>query len=274
MKAVAEVVIIGAGIIGTSIAYHLAKAGCHDVVVLEKDAIGMGSTAKCGGGIRKQFSTEVNIGLSIESVEFFEHFEEETGHVPDFRQYGYLMLATTESEMDAFRRNVALQQELGVDVYLLSPHEAKEVVPQLNIEDILGATYCPTDGVADPYSVVQGFASTARRLGVKIYEGVEVTGMKLAGSRVQGVLTSKDEIGTPVVVNAAGPYAGQVGKMVSLDIPICVTKRHAFFTGPSDKIRKDVPFILDLHTGFVLRREGPVIMFGMREDNALETFDT
>lgn len=274
MKTVAEVVIIGAGIIGASIAYHLAKADCCDVIVLEKGVIGMGSTAKCGGGIRKQFSTEVNIRLSVESVEFFERFEEETGHVADFRQYGYLLLASTESEIEGFRQNVALQRRLGVEVYLLSSREAKEMVPQLNSEDIVGATYCPTDGFADPYSVVQGFASAAKRRGVTIYEETEVTDIKLAISRVHGVSTSKGEIWAPIVVNAAGPYAGQVGKMVGLNIPIHVTKRHTFFTGPSDRIRKDSPFVLDLHTGFVLRREGPVIMFGMREDNALETFDT
>ena len=163
----ANVIVIGAGVVGTSIAYHLGKFGCRDVVVLEKNQIGSGSTEKCPGGIRQQFSEEINIKLSIESVKFFEHFEEETGHPADFRQHGYLILATREEELEAFRRNVTLQRRLGVEVSLISPEEARAIVPGLNVDDILGATFCPADGYADPHSVVSGLASATRRFGVR-----------------------------------------------------------------------------------------------------------
>ncbi len=270
----AEVVIIGGGVIGCSIAYHLAKLGCRDVIILEKDSVGSGSTGKCPGGIRQQFSTEVNIKLSIESVKFFERFEEETGYAADFRQNGYLMLAASGDEMELFRQNVALQRKLGLEVYLLSAQEAKEIVPQLNVEDITSATYCPTDGYADPYSVVQGFAYAARRLGVTIHEDTPVIGIEAAEGRVRGVLTYKREFQAPIVVNAAGPHAGQVGKMASLDIPIRPSRRHIFVTAPADEIPRNSPVVIDFHTGFWFRKEGRHLIFGMRNPDEPEGFDT
>lgn len=275
MTKTAGAVIVGGGVVGCSIAYHLAKLGCQDVVILEKDSIGSGSTSKCPGGIRQQFSTEVNIKLSMGSVKFFERFEEETGYPADFCQYGYLILATTADELELSRQNVALQRKLGLEVYLLSAQEVKERVPELNVEDIVGATYCPTDGYADPYSVVQGFASAAKRLGVKIYEETQVIGIEVAGSQVRGVLTTrKGQIQAPIVVDAAGPYAAQIGKMVGLDIPIRTSRRHVFVTAPLNTISKSSPMVIDFHTGFWFRREGPGLIFGMRNPNEPESFDT
>lgn len=274
MTKIADVIIIGAGVIGCSIAYHLAKMGCNDVVVLEKNYIGSGSTEKCVGGIRQQFSTVTNIKLSMESVRFFESFEEETGHPADFRQNGYLMLATTEDELQSFRQNVALQHQLGLEVYLLSPKEAKEIVPQLDVQDIVGGTFCPTDGYADPYSVVQGFASSAKRLGVKIYEETEVSGINQKEHRIQGMLTNRGEFTAPVVVDAAGPYAAQIGEMAGLDIPVHPSRRHIFVTAPLDEIRRDAPMVVDFHSGFWFRREGPGLIFGMRNPDEPESLDT
>ena len=273
MDRTAEVIIIGGGVIGTSIAYHLANMGCHNVVILEKDRLGSGSTSKCAGGIRQQFSSEINIRLSIESVRFFQHFEEETGHPADFHQYGYLILATTDEELEALRQSVALQREPGLETYLLSPQEAKEVVLQLNTEDILGATYCPTDGYADPYSVVQGFASVARRLGVKIYEQTEVIGIEVVQQQVRGVLTNRGKLETRVLVNAAGAYASKIGQMVGINIPIRPSKRHIFVTAPLDEISKESPMVVDFHNGFWFRREGPGLIFGMRNPDEPEGFD-
>ena len=273
MDRTAEVIIIGAGVIGTSIAYHLAKMGCHDVVILEKDHLGSGSTSKCPGGIRQQFSTEINIRLSIESVRFFEHFEEETGHPADFHQHGYLILATIEEELEAFYQSEALQRKLGLEIYLLSPQEAKEIVPQLNTEGILGATYCPKDGYADPYSVVQGFASAAKRLGVKIYEQTEVIGIEVVRQQVRGVLTNRGKLESPVLVNAAGAYAGKVGQMLGIDIPIRASRRHTFITAPLDKVPKEAPMVIELYNGFWFRKEGSGLIFGMRNPNEPEGFD-
>ncbi|MCD6317892.1 FAD-binding oxidoreductase [Candidatus Aerophobetes bacterium] len=274
MDKTAEVIIIGGGVIGTSIAYHLAKMGCKNIVILEKEYIGFGSTGKCAGGIRQQFSTEINIKLSMESRRFFEHFEEEIGYPIDFYQNGYLILANTEEEMKIFQQNLALQDKLGLKVYLLSPQDVKKIIPQLNTEDILGATYCPTDGFADPSSVVQGFASSCRKMGAKIYEKTEAVGIEFKGEKIKKIVTNKGKFETAVLVNAAGPYAGIIGKMIGLDIPIRPSRRHIFVTEPLDKIRKNSPMIIDFHSGFWFRREGPSLIFGMRNPNEKEGFDT
>ncbi|MFQ5996849.1 MAG: NAD(P)/FAD-dependent oxidoreductase [Dehalococcoidales bacterium] len=277
-----EIIIIGAGVVGASIAYHLAKQGCQDVTVLEKNYVGSGSTEKCAGGIRQQFSTEINIKLSMESVKFFERFEEETGHTADFRQHGYLLLATSERELAAFHQNVAVQRKLGLEVQLISPQEVAELVPGLNVEDILGATFCPTDGYADPYSVVSGFASAAKRLGVGILEETEVTGIELIGDKVKGVLTTRGKFEASVAVNAAGPYAGVVGKMAGLDIPVQPSRRHLFITEPLFRHRQhfdgfnrsNLPMVVDFHNGFWFRREGSCLIFGMRNPDEPQGFST
>ena len=267
-----EVIIIGAGVIGCSIAYHLAKMGCHDVTILEKNLIGSGSTDRCAGGIRQQFSTEANIKLSIESLRFFERFEEEIGHPADFRQNGYLMLATTEAELEIFRQSVALQRSLGAEVNLLSSQEAREIVPGLNVDDVLGATHCSDDGYADPYSVVQGFASAARRLGVKIHPETEVTGIMRTG-RTWCLLTSKGKLQSPTVVVATGAWSGQVGKMLGVDIPVHPSRRHIFVTTPLHEIAKNAPMVVEFCNGFWFRREGPGLIFGMRNPEEPESFD-
>jgi len=267
-----EVIIIGAGVIGCSIAYHLAKMGCHDVTILEKNLIGSGSTDRCAGGIRQQFSTEANIRLSVESVRFFERFEEEIGHPADFRQNGYLMLATTEAELEIFRQSVALQRSLGAEVNLLSSQEAREIVPGLNVDDVLGATHCSDDGYADPYSVVQGFASAARRLGVKIHPETEVTGIMRTG-RTWCLTTSKGKLQSPTVVVATGAWSGQVGKMLGVDIPVHPSRRHIFVTTPLHEIAKNAPMVVEFCNGFWFRREGPGLIFGMRNPEEPESFD-
>lgn len=277
-----DVIIIGAGVTGTSIAYHLARLGCRDVVVLEKEYIGSGSTERCAGGIRQQFTTAINVRLSVESVRFFERFEEETGHAADFRQHGYLILATGEDELETLRGNVEMQRGLGVEVDVLAPQEIADLVPGLSLEGVLGASFCATDGYADPYSVVTGFASAAKRLGVKILEGVEVTGMELRDGAVRGVLTSQGRFEAPVVVNAAGPYSGNVGRMASLDVPIRALRRHIFITEPVFRRasplgglnRADLPMVVDFHNGFWFRREGLCLIFGMRNPDEREGFST
>ncbi len=277
-----EIIIVGAGVVGASIAYHLAKLGCRDVAVLEKNYIGSGSTEKCPGGIRQQFSTATNIELSMESVKFFEHFEDETGHTADFRQHGYLILATSEKELENSRENVDLQQKMGLEVYLLSPQEIIELAPGLNVNHVLGATFCPSDGYADPYSVVSGFASAAKRLGVKIYEETEVTSIELRNYKVKGVLTTEGRYEAPIVVNAAGSYAGIVGRMAGLDIPIQPIRRHVFVTEPlfnhSNGLgglnRPNLPMVVDSHNGFWFRREGACLIFGMRNPDEPEGFST
>jgi len=274
-------VIIGAGVIGTSIAFHLAKQGCRDVVILEKNYTGSGSTEKCAGGIRQQFSLEEDILLSMESVEFFSRFEAETGHHADFRQNGYLMLATTDDDMMILRRNVDIQRKLGLKVDLLSPSEIQEMVPQLRSDDILGGSFCRSDGYADPYSVVNGLASAAKKFGVIVLEETEVLDINIKKGGTKEIITNRDTFETPVVVNAAGPYAGLIGKMIGIKIPVRPAKRHIFITGPiqyaeftDSLVWKKYPMVVDFHSGLWLRREGPSLIFGRRNPDEPESFDS
>ncbi len=275
LKKTAEVIIIGDGVIGVSIAYHLAKLGCRDVFVLEKETtIGSGSTAKAAGGVRHQFCNDVNVKLSVESIKSFEHFKEEIGSVIDFRRCGYLFLACTDDELEDLRHRVSLQQKYGIEVYLLSPKETREIVPALNVDDVLGASYGPTDGKVDPYSVTQGYAAASKKLGVKIQPGVEVLGIKVKDQQVRGISSNEGEIEAPVVVNAAGPYAGLVGKTAGLNIPVHPIKKHTFYTAPSDAIQKGAPFTVDLHNNVTLWREGRGVAFNGHDPDQQAGFDS
>ncbi len=272
-KGMADIAIIGAGVIGCSIAFHLAKLGSWDIIVLEKDDIGSGSTGKCAGGIRQQFSTEANIRLSMESVRFFENFEEITGYPADFRQNGYLMLAITEEEVEVFKQNVALQRKLGVDVSLLTPQEVKGLVPALSTDGVLAASYCPSDGYADPYSVVQGFARASREMGVRFRRETEVLAIERKG-QLWEIRTTQGGFHCPILVIAAGAYSGILGKIFGLDIPLRPHRRHLFITAPCDQVPKDSPLVVEFRTGFWFRREGRCLIFGMRNPDEPEGLDT
>ncbi len=275
MRKTADIVIIGGGVIGSSIAYHLANMGYgRAALVLEKDQLGFGSTGKCAGGIRQQFSSEVNVRLSMSSLEFFEHFEERTGYPAHLHQNGYLILASTEEEVDSFSNNVAMQRKLGLEAYLLSVREVKALMPQLNVEDIRGATYCPSDGFADPSSVVLGFSRFAKKRGVSVCEHTEVIGIESVGRDTKQVMTNQGKCLTPIVIDAAGAFAGQVAGMAGSDIPIRPSRRHIFFTEPVSDIEKESPMTIDLHNGFWFRKEGCGLIFGMRNPKDKAVFNT
>ncbi|MBI2853928.1 MAG: FAD-binding oxidoreductase [Chloroflexi bacterium] len=269
-----EVIIIGAGLIGTSIAYHLAKAGCKDVIVFDKAGIGSATSSKAGGGVRHQFNAEVNIRLSMEGIRLIKNFEAEFDRPSDYHQYGYMAVTTKEEDLKRFATRSALIQSLGVPSRMLSPREVKEMVPQLHTEDILGAIYGPNDGVADPHSILQGYASSAKRNGVRFLEDTEVTGMIRMRGRVNGVTTTKGDFTARFVINAAGAHARHVGRMVDYELPLELHRAHRFFAGPTEALRKDGPMIVDGTAGIVLRQESLCIVFGGTNPRVTESYDT
>src|SRR5262249_28725219 len=221
MKRTADVVVIGGGCMGASVAYHLAGRGITDVVVLEREKmLGTGSTGRNAGGVRHQFSNDANIRLSIESIALFERFADDVGQTIDFHQDGYLFLLSSSQSVETFRRNVALQRSLGVNVQWLDGADAVRLAPGLNADDVLGATFCQRDGIADPNGVTMGFAKAAQALGVSIERDTEVTGIRVERDRIAAVETTRGAIDTRRVVNAAGPYARQIGKMAGAEVPV------------------------------------------------------
>jgi sarcosine oxidase subunit beta len=269
----ADVVIIGGGIVGTSLAYHLARRGCRDVLVLERDLVGSGSTSRANGGVRLQFATPLNIRLSLEAVRVFETFREEFGVDPDFRQYGYLLLITDPADLARFRAMHAVQRELGVPVELLSPGDIRRLVPPLEVDGVLAGSYCARDGFADPNAVVQGFARRARALGAEIREGAPVVAIEAGGGRVRAVITPAGSIAAGVVVDAAGPWAGVVGRLAGVDVPVLPHRRSQFVTAPCDALSDPMPLVIESGVGFSFRKEGPGILMGMTKPEPPGSFD-
>src|SRR3954466_4297945 len=221
MKRTADVVIVGGGCMGASVAYHLARLGITDVVVLEREKmLGTGSTGRNAGGVRHQFSNEANIRLSLESIALLGRFADEVGHPIDFHQDGYLFLLSSPASVETFQANVALQRSLGVVVDWLDAAGAAALAPGLDATGVVGATFCRRDGIADPNGVTMGFARTAQSLGVTIERDVEVTGIRVAGDRIAAVETSRGAIDTRVVVNAGGPWARGIGRLAGADVPV------------------------------------------------------
>ncbi len=255
MRKIWDVVIIGGGIIGVSIAYYLSQRRAGRILLLEKGQIGEGSTSRCVGGIRTQFSTEINILFSLESLKTFDHFEEEFGVDPEFRRVGYLFLASSESEVEVFKQNMALQKRYGIPVEWWETEEIRRRCPYLRTEDVLGGTYCGLDGYAGPNEVLTGFAKGARREGVEIWEGTEVKTVMVEKGRVKGVKTEKEEISAPIVVNAGGPYASLIGAMAGFELPVKPLRRQVFVTAPFDLTDQVIPLIIDFHRGWYFRRE-------------------
>ncbi len=255
MDQTADVVIIGGGVIGVSIAYHLTLKKAGRVILLEKGQLGEGSTSRCAGGIRTQFSTEINIRFSLESLKTFERFKEELGVDPEFRRIGYLFLAASDREWEVFRENIGLQKRFGIPVELLDSQEIGKRWPYLRMDDIRGGTFCSRDGYAGPSEVLSGFAAGARRGGARIREGVEVTGILTKEGKVTGVRTKEGEISAPVVVNAGGPYAAQVGELAGVKVPVKPLRRQIFITAPFHLSDQPIPLTIDFHRGWYFRPE-------------------
>ena len=276
MTQTAEVVIVGAGIMGVSTAYHLARLGAGRVIVLERDTVCSGSTALASGGIRHQYANRLGIELTTHSIVTYERFEAEFGVDPNFRQHGYLILIAAEDELAVARRSVALQRELGVNVELLDAAATRELCPYLNTDDLLGATYTPRDGYADPYLCATGIAARARELGVVIHQQHEVSAFLRDGDRLRGVVTQHGAFEAGAIVIATGAWSGVVGTLAGVDIPVRPHRRHKFMTAPfpSDRIPAATPFVIDPHQNFSLRREGPGLLLGHGRRDEPDGFGT
>lgn len=260
----ASVVIAGAGIVGASIAYHLAARGCRDVLLLERaDAPASGSTGRSAGGVRHQFGSAVNVQLSLYSIARLQAFSEEIGGHASLRQVGYLFLHTDPATWAHYQEQAQLQRSLGVPVELLGADEALRLVPGARVDDILGASFCPWDGYCDPYGIAMGYLSRARALGARVQVNAPVMGVRRDGSRVVALETAHETIGCDVFVNATGAWAGRVGALAGLDIPVQPYRRTIYMSDEFDGLPDGMPFSFDVSSGFYIRKEGRALLFGL-----------
>jgi len=270
----ADVVIVGGGAVGASAAYHLAAAGAGRVVLLERaDAVGTGSTGACAGGFRHQFSSRVNVELSLASVPMILAFSETHGLPLDVAQDGYLFLVRDEGEWKAFEAAAGLQRSLGVDARLLTAEEAGAIAPGIALDGIVGATFCPDDGIADPAGLTQGYATAARRAGAEIELRTPVLGIEVVEGRVAGVRTDEGVIEAPVVVNAAGPWAGELAATAGIDLPLEPIPRMVVTTGPFEGVPSRRTLVIDAATSYYFHREGDGVLMGMGGRDEVASFD-
>jgi len=257
-------VIIGGGVMGTSAAYHLALRGLEKIVLLESENFfGTGATGRCAGGVRYQFGTSINVQLSIESLAMLERFKEELGQEISFRKCGYLFVLTDPRQVDVFQHNVEMQRGLGVQTEWLTGDEIRRRLPLMRFDDALAGTFNPNDGLVDPNGVVSGYVAGAQRLGASLFTGMPATGIQVQGGRVRGVNTPGGTIATPLVLNAAGPWAGQIADLAGLELPITPVRRQWFTTTGLPQIPSDFPFVIDFGQSLYFHREGEGLLIGM-----------
>ena len=269
----ADVVIVGGGVIGASIAYHLSLRGAGRIVVLEKERLGTGSTGRNAGGIRLQFSTEVNVRLSQRALPRLEAFSDEMGVDPQFHQVGYLFLITAERDVAPFERSLALWQRLDVPARRLTAAEAHDLFPEVRVDDVRFATFCAKDGYADPHSILQGYVARARERGVEFREGAEVTGIELEKGRVVAVRAAGDRIVTPTVIDAAGAWGAKIGAMAGLALPIVPLRRHIFVTAPVPGLEHEFPLTIEFASGLYFHPESGGVLLGMADPNDGPSYD-
>lgn len=266
----ADVVVIGGGIIGASVAHHLlARDSRLKIVLLEKEGeVGTGSTATATGGIRHQFSTETNVRLTQLSYPYFTDAERILGRSVDFVRHGYLFVTTDRRTLAQLTENAALQQRLGVRSRVLAPSEMSALLPQLVVDDLVGGAFCPDDGSADPYGLLQAFLGLARARGLRVLTSEAVVSVDRDGDSVSGVTTPRDRYRAPVVVNAAGPYADQIGALAGIVIPSKPYRRQVMVTEPVPDLPETFPLTVDLDTGWYVHRQGKsaVLMGGTDKD--------
>jgi sarcosine oxidase subunit beta len=259
----ADVAVVGGGIVGASIAWHLAQRGVTNVVIVERESHqGAGSTGRSMGGVRVQFGTEPNIRMSMYSIAHYREFERVVGEPSGYKPHGYLFVASSERHLAHLASNVAHQQSLGVDnVRLLAPAEVGELAPMVRLDDVVGGSFCPTDGFVDPYSVMNGYTSSALGKGVRMVKGAEVTRVLVEHGRVVGLETRKGRVSSPNVVVAAGAWVAPLAATAGVTIPVTPHRRMLLPTEPFPGIPERCPMVIDMATGFHFRPEGRGLLF-------------
>lgn len=261
----ASVIVVGGGVMGVSTAFHLAEAGVSDVLLLERGALGSGSTVKAAGGVRAQFFDELNVRLAARSLELLGRFEERPGQQIDLRRVGYLWLLDDPGHVAAFEQAVALQNRLGVPSRLIDVEQALRLSPYVHADGLLAAAYSPDDGHCTPESVVLGYASAARRLGARLVTGCAVTGVRVVGGEVQAVVTERGEVRAGTVVCTAGAWSAAVGEMVGVELPVVPLRRQVLVTAPVSDMPASLPFTIDFSTSLYFHREGRGLLVGMSD---------
>jgi sarcosine oxidase subunit beta len=275
VKTTADVVIIGGGVMGASTAYHLAKRGCTNIVVLEAgEMFGLGSTGLNAGGVRYQFATPVNIELSKLSIDMMERFAGEMDQEVGLRRCGYLFMLDDAADLEQFTRNVALQNAHGVPSRVVSTAEIAEIAPEVELSGIIGGTWCPRDGLVDPNSLLQGFVSNARRLGATLETNAAVTRIDVERGGVMRVIAAGRAITTRTIVFTAGAWSGQVGALAGIHIPILPIRRQIAVTAAIPNLRRDFPFVIDFSRALYFHREGGGILTGKSNRDEPPGFDT
>ena len=271
-----DVVIVGGGIVGSSIAYHLTEAGCASVLVIERETHqGKGSTGKSMGGVRAQFATPVNIQMSLYSIPFYASFDERLGHPAGYKPQGYLFLATSERHLQYLRTNQDKQKALGLKTArMVSADEIRSMFPQLRSDDIVGGSFCSTDGFVDPYSAMVGFMARAAESGAQLWRSAEVTAINRDGQGITGLETTRGPVATRTVVNAAGPWAAQVAKLAGVELPVAPLRRMLVPTEPFDQFPHTAPMIIDMSNGFHFRPESLGFLLAWNDPEETSGFKT
>lgn len=269
----AEVVVIGGGVMGTSIAFHLAEAGVRDVVLLERDSLGSGSTSKAAGGVRANFSDRLNIALGARSLDLFHQFAERPGQEIDLRTPGYLFLLSQPDDVALFEASTTLQNEADLPTRMISPAEAQRLSPLISTDGLLAACFSPSDGHCTPESVVLGYAAAARRLGAVLLTGCEVVGINAAGNEIRSVATNQGVIETSTVICVAGTWSASVAAMAGVELPVTPLKRQVLITEPIPDLPPELPMTIDFSSTFYFHGEGQGLLLGMSDPDQPPGFD-
>lgn len=255
-----DVIIVGAGVIGCSVAYHLAKLGCTNVLLLEReDFPGTGSTSKALGGIRAQFTTAINVQMSLLSMKLLEEMDEERRSQASYVKAGYLFMTNDAQRFEQMKNTVRFQQELGVTVALLSREEIAARVPFIKTDDLLGGTFGSRDGFIDANGLTNAYFTRARALGVHYQPRVEVRAVIKQNKKAVGVQTNAGDFEAEFMVNCCGPFARELAHMIGVDLPVDAIRRQVVVTGPEHTWPRVFPMLLDNDTGLVMRRDGEAI---------------